>query len=88
MVTVGRRSELARIAELASARHEGALLVVGPTGSGKTHLLEAAHELDPERTVMLRTNPSEAAWPLSGFSALFSSNRKLPPRQSPCTTET
>ncbi|MBH0131074.1 hypothetical protein I6E56_11975 [Salinibacterium sp. NK8237] len=58
---------------MASSPHEGALLVVGGVGLGKTKLLEAALEESHIKAVMVRINPADAAWPLSGFFTFLAS---------------
>jgi DNA-binding CsgD family transcriptional regulator len=61
--------ELARIQAVATAPQEGALLIVGEPGSGKTHLLAAVEPPPGIVTYRLRINPAEAGIPLSGLSA-------------------
>ncbi|PJJ62338.1 helix-turn-helix transcriptional regulator [Compostimonas suwonensis] len=69
----GRQAELQRITTLAEAPKESALLILGDRGAGKSLLLEAAHASSSIPAVILRTNPNEADWPLSGFSSVFAS---------------
>lgn len=67
------RHALSRITALAMAPQEGALLVVGGLGAGKSRLL-AAVDLAPDVDIhRLRINPAEAGLPLSGLSAIISS---------------
>jgi len=68
---VGRREELDRIGQVARADREGALLVLGEAGTGKTSLLEAAQAESAIRAVLVHTMSAEAAWPMSGFSRVF-----------------
>jgi len=65
-----RRAALARIVELAEAPREGALVVVGEPGIGKTQLLEDACQALEGSVVLVRANPAERGFPLSGFSAI------------------
>lgn len=58
---------------MSAAVHESSLIFVGDVGVGKTHLLELAREESVIDAVVLRVNPAEAEWPLSGFSAILSS---------------
>ncbi|WP_349358024.1 LuxR family transcriptional regulator [Salinibacterium sp. G-O1] len=67
MKVIGRRAELDQIAHMSSSPHESALLVLGDVGVGKTRLLEAAEEESGIEAVLLRINPADAGWPLSGF---------------------
>lgn len=71
MRTVGRDRERSAIARLISARTEGALLLVGERGSGKSHLLQQAAATSPIATVLLRTTRAESRWPLSGLLSLL-----------------
>ncbi len=65
-----RRAALARIVDLAEAPREGALVVVGEPGIGKTQLLEEAAQALEGSVVLVRANPAERTFPLSGFSAI------------------
>ena len=71
MQLIGRRDELGRIAQMAEATRESALVVCGEPGGGKTRLLEAAQAEATIRCVLVSTMPAEASWPLSGFSRVF-----------------
>jgi len=62
-----------RISSLARAGQDAALLIVGDEGSGKTRLLESVSA--EVGGVLIRVNPAEAAWPLSGLSTVFASLR-------------
>ncbi|HSP53571.1 MAG TPA: LuxR C-terminal-related transcriptional regulator [Cryobacterium sp.] len=64
---------LAQIRDVAIAPQEGALLIVGETGSGKTHLLADVEPIPGIVTYRLRINPAEAVIPLSGLSAFVAS---------------
>lgn len=61
---------LARIVELAEAPREGALVVVGDPGSGRSQLLAEAERSLAGSAVLIRSNPAERAFPLSGLSAV------------------
>lgn len=65
--------QLARIRAVATAPQEGALLIVGEPGSGKTHLLSALEPIPGLVIYRLRINPAEADIPLSGLSAFVAS---------------
>jgi DNA-binding CsgD family transcriptional regulator len=71
MQLVGRREELGRIAQMADAVRESALVVCGDPGVGKSRLLQAAQAEATIRCVLVHTMPAEASWPLSGFSRVF-----------------
>jgi len=73
MRTVGRRAEREKIARISAAVHESSLVLVGDVGIGKTRLLEAVQAESTIEAVLLRINPAESHWPLSGFSAMLSS---------------
>lgn len=47
------------------------LAVVGARGSGRSWLLRSADRLSSARTVIVPVSPAEAAWPLSGLSAVL-----------------
>lgn len=68
MVLIGRIAERQALLAALEPDHEGALIVVGATGIGKTHLLESiADELNAP---IVRISPHEASWPLSGLSII------------------
>lgn len=71
MSTHGRESPAERVAAILGDPHEGALLVTGAPGSGKTHLLRVAADSAPIRTVTVVGNPVESDLPLSGLSAVL-----------------
>jgi len=50
--------------------HDGALLVLGDVGSGKSTVLTTTLEQYPDVVSLVRVNPGESGWPLSGISAL------------------
>jgi len=58
---------------LARSPHDGALLLIGAPGSGKSTVLATSLEQRAEGGSLVRVNPGEAAWPLSGVSALLAS---------------
>lgn len=68
-----RRAEREKIARMGAAVHESSLIFVGDVGVGKTHLLGVVQAESAIEAVVLRVNPAEALWPLSGFSAILSS---------------
>lgn len=67
MQFVGRSEQRQRITQLASAAHEGALLVVAGHGMGKSWLLEVAQAESATPCVLIHSMSSEASWPLSGY---------------------
>jgi DNA-binding CsgD family transcriptional regulator len=69
---IGRNFELARIARLAKADRESALLVLGAPGMGKTQFLKAARDASDCESVILQVNPAETHWPFAGLSILLS----------------
>lgn len=71
MVLFGRDKELARIVALIRSPRESAMTVTGGHGSGKSSLLAEIPKLHDSRTVLIRTNHSESAWPYSGLTALL-----------------
>lgn len=54
---------------------ESALVVVGEPGSGKSHLLDRLRSHPSLPTVVVRANPAEAGFPVSGVSALLAELR-------------
>ncbi|HEV7951018.1 MAG TPA: AAA family ATPase [Glaciihabitans sp.] len=77
MQLIGRREELDRIAQVVSGIHESALLIVGETGSGKSHLLDAAGGQTSIRSTLVQTMPAEASWPFSGFARVFAFSEEV-----------
>lgn len=71
MVASGHRAARVRIADAVHASEEGALLIIGGAGSGKSTCLELAAVDSPLATVTLRVNPAEAGWALAGLDALL-----------------
>ncbi|PRY66960.1 regulatory LuxR family protein [Glaciihabitans tibetensis] len=71
MKLIGRRDELERIVHVASAPREGALLILGEPGSGKSWLLEQAQAGSPVRSILTRALPTEKSWRLSGLARVF-----------------
>ena len=66
-----RERLLDSIEALSRNAHDSALLLVGEVGSGKSSLLAHAHDRDPDGTSLVRINPSEHGWKLSGVSAIL-----------------
>ncbi|TPX04410.1 hypothetical protein FJ656_12030, partial [Schumannella luteola] len=60
----------ARIDEVARNPRDGALLVIGDPGAGKSSVLAAAAERHPDISVVVPINPGEGGWPLSGLSTI------------------
>ena len=73
MTFVARTDELEYIEHAAASPAETATVFTGELGMGKSRLLEVAHNRLRAQSVLLRANPAEAAWPLSGFSTIFAS---------------
>ncbi|WP_229054675.1 LuxR family transcriptional regulator [Aeromicrobium sp. Leaf350] len=74
MDQVHRRAALARITALARG-DEGALLVHGEPGLGKSHLLRSAMDAMTIRTELVSAPAGESAIPLSGFSVVLDAMR-------------
>ncbi|MCS5713342.1 AAA family ATPase [Herbiconiux sp. CPCC 205716] len=68
---LARDLELDAVARLAASAAGGALVFTGEQGIGKSRLLREAAGRSALHSVLVQTNPAEAAWPLSGFSAVF-----------------
>lgn len=60
----------ALIDTLARSAHDGAIVIVGDVGSGKSALLAALRERYAESASLVRVNRGESGWPLSGVSAI------------------
>jgi len=60
----------ALIDALTRSAHDGALLVLGAAGSGKTGLLAQALASHAEEAVLVPVNRGESGWPLSGLAAV------------------
>lgn len=71
MTLFGRDQEVNRILALIRCPKDSALVVIGDHGSGKSSLLAEIANLHDYRTVLLRVNSSESAWPLSGLTAVL-----------------
>jgi predicted ATP-dependent serine protease len=71
MELTGRRSEVDRIAALAVLPRESAMVVVGDPGSGRSSVLDAVSHRVSIPVVRLGVNGSEARWPMSGVTSLF-----------------
>jgi DNA-binding CsgD family transcriptional regulator len=71
MILFGRDEELTRILAVILDPKDSALAVIGGHGSGKSSLLAEIPNLHNYRTVLLRANSSESAWPLSGLTAVL-----------------
>lgn len=64
---------LGSIDALARSPHDGALLLLGAPGTGKSTVLGASLEAHADIASLVRVNPGETAWPLSGVSTLLAS---------------
>lgn len=73
MQFTARRQELDEVVRLTAAPSSHGLLFTGEHGIGKSRLLAEAARRVTVDSVLLRGNPAESAWPLSGFSTLFAS---------------
>ncbi len=71
MESPSRRTVLNKIVELSQAPHEGAFLVTGEPGIGKSQLLEEAYASLEGSAVLVRANRAESALSLSGISDLI-----------------
>jgi DNA-binding CsgD family transcriptional regulator/urease gamma subunit len=67
-----------RLAALTQTPGESALLLVGEPGIGKSHLLDQVHAERQHDSVLVRAQPAEADFPLSGFALLFAALRHEP----------
>ena len=67
---------LGRVLGVATAPHEGTLLVRGEPGIGKSHLLGAVDGTVDMATTILRINPTERAFALSGISTILAALRR------------
>ncbi|AXT86377.1 hypothetical protein C6I20_15135 [Aeromicrobium sp. A1-2] len=54
---------------------ESALLIMGESGLGKSHVLNSVLHEPLAHTVLVRANPGESGLPLAGFAALFDAVR-------------
>jgi len=75
MEPLSASSALARVRDLAHAPQESTLLLAGESGIGKSHLLEQAQAAASITAVLVRVNATEAAFPLSGISAVLAALR-------------
>ncbi|MCW2771348.1 MAG: hypothetical protein JWR27_2781 [Aeromicrobium sp.] len=76
METLREAAALCRVIAMARGPQEGALVVRGEPGIGKTHLLGAlADEVGLPR-VLVRINPAERDFPLSGISSVLDGVRR------------
>ncbi|KQP78997.1 hypothetical protein ASF37_10995 [Aeromicrobium sp. Leaf289] len=71
MTATPHHHTLRSIIDLAEGPREGALLVVGEPGIGKTRLLSEAVDGTPVPSTMVRTNPHEAAYAMSGLESVL-----------------
>ncbi|MEO6604197.1 MAG: AAA family ATPase [Aeromicrobium sp.] len=71
METLTHDAVLTRVAALASAEQEQALLIVGEPGIGKSRLLETAWANSSLRPELVRVNPSASHMTLAGLSSLI-----------------
>ncbi|KAA1397721.1 LuxR family transcriptional regulator [Aeromicrobium ginsengisoli] len=78
MESISRADAHTTLATLHESAEESALLLIGEHGSGKSHLLAAAHAMPTAPTVLVRVHPEEWRFPLSGFASLFAALRQDP----------
>jgi len=78
MESISRADAHTTLATLHESTDERALLLIGEHGSGKSHLLAAAHALPTAPTVLVRIHPEEWRFPLAGFASLFAALRQDP----------
>lgn len=76
MESLKRGAALDRVTAMARGAHEGALLVRGEPGIGKSHLLASAHDMVDMTTVIIRINPAERDFALSGISTMLAGLRR------------
>ncbi len=72
MESPSRRAAIHKIVELSQAPHEGAFLVTGEPGIGKSHLIDEAHALVESSVMVVQANRAESTLSLSGISDLIS----------------
>lgn len=77
---VCRPAEREAIARLAAQERDDALLISGPTGSGKTFLVENAHRTLDMTSHFIQSSPAERDWVYSGLSVALT---LLPPGAAP-----
>lgn len=82
MESISRADASATLAALPQSADESALLLLGEHGSGKSHLLAAAHAEPTTPTVLVRVHPGEWRFPLAGFASLFAALRQEPATES------
>ena len=82
MESISRAVAHATLAALPQTTGESALLLIGEHGSGKSHLLAAAHAVPTTPTVLVRVPPAEWRFPLAGFASLFAALRQDPASES------
>jgi DNA-binding CsgD family transcriptional regulator len=70
MRELGRSGTLRRATEGVDGSCEPALLLQGPTGSGKSYLLREVGRRSTVRTVVVAARPAEESWPLSGLGSI------------------
>ncbi|MEN2740801.1 LuxR C-terminal-related transcriptional regulator [Microbacterium sp. X-17] len=70
MRELGRAGTLRRAMEAVDGTREPALLLQGPSGSGKSYLLREAGRRTAMRTVLVAARPTEESWPLSGIGSI------------------
>lgn len=73
MILFGREQEMERVLAVVRGPLDSALTIIGGRGTGKSSLLATIQNLHGYKTVLLRVNSSESAWPLSGLTAVLSS---------------
>ncbi|MET1038459.1 MAG: ATP-binding protein, partial [Aeromicrobium sp.] len=76
MESLKRNAALNRVTSMALGAHESALLVRGEPGIGKSHLLDSATSELEMTTVIIRINPAEREFALSGISTILAGLRR------------
>jgi hypothetical protein len=76
MEALKRGAALGRVVGMAAAPHESTLLVRGEPGIGKSHLLDSVEDAVEMPTTILRINPAERDFALSGISTILAGLRR------------
>lgn len=79
----GRAGILRRAIGAMEGTSEPALLIRGPIGSGRSHLLRELARVAPIRSVLVVARRTEEAWPLSGLGTLCTAIAREPCEHAP-----